>query len=264
MHGAAAAVVGAVVPLGVAPVEVPDGDADPTGVGDVAMLAAEQPASARAVIAAAADNAAGVRTAATGLPEAVERGSGRLLRRRHPARICVAGRHRRRDCRRRLGRLSCKRSRRGLRFHPFTPTRVADSRTGLGAPQALGPQTTVTVTPPSALINALTSAVQLNVTAVAASASTVVTVWPAGLGKPLASNLNVPAGAALAAAVVSGVGPAGAFDVYNDVGTVNIVADMVGIFEAWPSPPAVAGQAAPPTPTAAALAGRIRPALPRG
>ncbi len=152
----------------------------------------------------------------------------------------------------------------GLRFHPLTPTRVADTRTGLGAPQALGPQTTVTVTPPSALTDALTAAEQLNVTAVAASASTVITVWPAGLGKPLASNLNVPVGATLADAVVTGVGPAGAFDVYNDVGTVNIVADLVGTFEAWPSPPAVAGQAAPRTALVAALAGRIGVVVPPG
>jgi hypothetical protein len=125
----------------------------------------------------------------------------------------------------------------GLRFHPITPVRIADTRIGLGAPSPLGPAGQASITLPTADVDPLTAAVALNVTAVTPSATTVITVWPSGSAKPLASNLNVPAAETVANAVLTGVGTTGAFDVFNANGTTNLLADLAGTFEAWPLAP---------------------------
>ena len=60
----------------------------------------------------------------------------------------------------------------GLRFTPQTPVRIADTRIGLGAPNALGQGTTAVVTAPPAVAPSGTEALALNVTAVLPSAWT--------------------------------------------------------------------------------------------
>jgi hypothetical protein len=130
----------------------------------------------------------------------------------------------------------------GLRFHAIDPLRIADTRTGLGWPSQLGPNGVASVAVPSNVSDPLTAAVALNVTAVGPTTPTYLTVWPGGTNRPLASNLNVLAGQALANSVVTGVGAGNVFDVYNSAGNTQFVADLVGTFEAWPTAPTVAGQ----------------------
>lgn len=124
----------------------------------------------------------------------------------------------------------------GLRLTPVSPTRIVDSRIGLGTSGALGPQVTRTVTAPPALVTEATRALAMNVTAVAPTQSTVLTVWPAdaGLSKPTASNLNPAAGQTVSNAVLSGIGPADAFHVHNLAGSTHLVTDVVGRFDLYP------------------------------
>ncbi|MBM0255722.1 hypothetical protein [Micromonospora sp. 4G55] len=125
----------------------------------------------------------------------------------------------------------------GLRFTPVSPTRIVDSRTGLGTSGALGANVTRKVTTPSALVTDATRALAMNVTAVSPTTSTVITVWPAdtGAAKPTASNLNPAAGQIVSNAVFTGIGPKDAFNVHNLSGSTHLVADVVGSYWLYPA-----------------------------
>jgi uncharacterized protein (DUF1501 family) len=73
-------------------------------------------------------------------------------------------------------------------------------------------------------------AVALNVTATEPSASSYVTVWPAGGARPLASNLNVDAGQTTPNQVMVAVGAGGKVSLFNAFGSVDLIADLVGYF----------------------------------
>ena len=121
----------------------------------------------------------------------------------------------------------------GLRFAPRTPVRIADTRTGLGAPNALGWGSTATITAPAAVAAPETQALALNVTAVTPTVSTYLSVWPngiPGIDQPYVSNLNPAAGQTVPNAVYSLIGPNKAFNVYNNAGTTHLVVDVVGTF----------------------------------
>ncbi len=131
----------------------------------------------------------------------------------------------------------------GLRFQPITPTRIVDTRTGLGVPGALGQGATATVTTPGAIAGSSTQALALNVTAVAPSAATYLSVWPAGAGsvQPTVSNLNPAAGQIVPNGVYAGIGPSKQFNVYNNAGTLHLVVDVCGTFVTPASSPSVQG-----------------------
>ena len=76
----------------------------------------------------------------------------------------------------------------------------------------------------------------LNVTAVNASSSTYVTVWPGGQAKPGVSNLNVGSAAPVANLVVVPVGSGGIIDLSNYSGTVDLLVDLAGYYS--PTSPA--------------------------
>ncbi|MGN9916563.1 choice-of-anchor D domain-containing protein [Micromonospora palomenae] len=139
----------------------------------------------------------------------------------------------------------------GLRFRSLSPTRILDSRTGLGTAGALGANVTRKITAPSRVVAADTEALVTNVTAVSPTNNTVITVWPADLGlpKPTASNLNPAAGQIVSNAVFTGIGPQDAFNAHNLSGSTHLVADLVGTFWLYPgtaSDPAAAKVAATP------------------
>jgi hypothetical protein len=119
----------------------------------------------------------------------------------------------------------------GLLFTPITPTRIADSRTGLGIATTLGQGRSATVTTPTtvpALLN--TEALALNVTAVNPTANTFVTVWPSGQTRPGVSNLNPARGQTIPNAAATGLDSSGRFDIFNNAGSVDIVIDVNGIY----------------------------------
>ncbi len=122
----------------------------------------------------------------------------------------------------------------GARFHPLAPVRVIDTRDGTGGRSgALGPGGSFTVAL-AATVPALAgaSAVMLNVTATGATTDSFVTVWPGGQSRPLTSNLNPsPALGAAPAMVTSRVGPGASVSLYNNSGSVHLVADVVGWYD---------------------------------
>jgi uncharacterized protein (DUF1501 family) len=113
-----------------------------------------------------------------------------------------------------------------------TPSRMLDTRDGTGAPRARLGQTPLNVglTGRNGVPEDGVSAVLLNVTAVAPTVSTYVTVYPGGSTRPTASNLNVVAGQVIPNMVLARLGSGGQVNFYNNSGLIDIVADVVGYF----------------------------------
>ncbi|MFF5176349.1 hypothetical protein ACFY3U_27530 [Micromonospora sp. NPDC000089] len=124
----------------------------------------------------------------------------------------------------------------GLRFTPLSPTRIVDSRSGVGTSGALGANVTRRITTPDPVLGTDTRALAMNVTAVTPTRNTVLTVWPADTGQPRpgVSNLNPAAGQIVSNAVLGGLGPRSAFNVHNLNGSAHVVADGVGRFYLYP------------------------------
>ncbi len=114
-------------------------------------------------------------------------------------------------------------------FVGLAPTRVLDSRNGIGFSTPWGPKAerTILVRATNGIPADATSVV-LNLTAVSPSAATHLTVWPSGGEKPTASNLNVPAGLTAANLVLAQIGADGRIRIRNNEGSVHVVADVVG------------------------------------
>lgn len=119
-------------------------------------------------------------------------------------------------------------------FNPLSPTRVLGS---LASGQAIGTNTATAVTVAGSAANdgvpASATAVVVNVTASMATAPSYLTVYPAGVTRPVASNLNFGAqmpNQAIANRVTVGVGTNGQIEVYNYTGTVNVDVDVNGYY----------------------------------
>jgi hypothetical protein len=121
----------------------------------------------------------------------------------------------------------------GLRFIPQTPTRIVDSRSGQGMSGPLGQQGVATITPPN--LPPATDALALNVTAVAPTATTFISVWPSGIARPTISTLNPAQGQTIPNAAIITLGAGNKFNVFNNVGSVNMVIDQVGSFYYLPA-----------------------------
>jgi len=118
------------------------------------------------------------------------------------------------------------------RYVALSPRRVLDTREGMGAPLAqVGQQPLeVVLLGKGGVPSSGVSGVMLNVTAVAPTANTFITVYPGGSGRPMASNLNAVAGQVVPNMVLARVGPEGTVMMYNNGGVVDLVADVVGYF----------------------------------
>ncbi|MDT0215167.1 hypothetical protein Q9R29_14845 [Rothia sp. ARF10] len=118
---------------------------------------------------------------------------------------------------------------RGAGYTSRDPQRVLDTRTGLGVPRArVGARESLTLTLPGLPVN--TTAVTLNVTAVAPTSPTYVTVHPADTNRPSASNLNVVTGETRANLVTVKVGSGNRITLYNDAGATDLLVDLAGHF----------------------------------
>lgn len=123
----------------------------------------------------------------------------------------------------------------GRTFRAVTAKRVLDTRSGLGARKAkLGVGTlTLALAGTGRPLPAGASAVVLNLTAVAATRSTVLTAWPTGYRRPGTSDLNVAPHTTTANLVVMRLGTggsAGKLSLYNSAGTVHLVGDVIGYY----------------------------------
>ena len=116
-----------------------------------------------------------------------------------------------------------------LGFDAVTPTRLMDTRTGLGG-VVLGPGATRTlrVTGSGGIPTEGVGGVSLNVTVTEPTAAGYLTVWPAGRNRPLASNLNFVAGQTIPNAVSTGVNADGDIEIYNSAGNTHVIVDVTG------------------------------------
>lgn len=114
----------------------------------------------------------------------------------------------------------------------LSPSRVLDTRDGTGVTSgALGPGASLSFTVGGVgSVPADASAVVLNVTAVGASEQTFLTVWPAGSDRPFASSLNPTPGFTMPNAVTATIGSGGQVSIYNEAGSVHVVADVSGYY----------------------------------
>jgi hypothetical protein len=136
----------------------------------------------------------------------------------------------------------------GSKFTPLaTPSRVLDDRVqnGLSGPWQADQTRTLPIVGRAAIPQGATGVV-MNTTATNGSAGSFVTVFPSGTVLPNASNLNFGPGQTIPNLVVAQLPPNGALDIYNKVGTVDIVGDAVGYF----APPT--GDVIPPDPASVA------------
>ncbi len=139
----------------------------------------------------------------------------------------------------------------GGSFRALPPKRILDTRSGLGAPQAkLGDHHSMNLAvlgqggvPASGVV-----AVVMNLTGVNATSGTYLTVWPTGEVKPGSSNVNVADGAATPNLVEVKVANGGV-SIYNNSGTVDVIADVSGYVVATAASSGAEGRFHPLAPT---------------
>ena len=122
----------------------------------------------------------------------------------------------------------------GGRYVALPPARVLDTRDGTGTVRApIGQQPlSVPVRGRGGVPADGVSAVVMNVTAVSPDRDTFVTVHPADLPRPLASNLNAAAGQVIPNLVIGRPGDDGRLAFTNNGGRIDLVSDIVGYFTA--------------------------------
>jgi hypothetical protein len=118
--------------------------------------------------------------------------------------------------------------------YQFGDVRMVDTRTGLGGFRGkIPPGATVDFQMPEVGTTdaADMSAVALNLTVTEPTASSYLTVWPAGTARPTASNLNFRAGQTVANLAFVRLGLGGRFSVYNNAGSTHLVVDIQKVFQ---------------------------------
>lgn len=140
----------------------------------------------------------------------------------------------------------------GLAFEPLPPTRIVDSRSGLGTAQAaLGAGVSRPITVPASVMTNRTGALAANITGTGATQPSWLTAWSGG-SSTSASTVNFSAGqdransAPLALRLRTTTGRP-SFSLLNGKGTADVVVDVTGRFVAV----ADAGRAPQPVMTAA-------------
>ncbi|MFN2624623.1 MAG: hypothetical protein ABR520_00880, partial [Mycobacteriales bacterium] len=118
----------------------------------------------------------------------------------------------------------------GSSYETTQPARLLDTRTDAAGAFGPGEVRTLLVRGGAPLSPSTSSAVALNVTAIAATEQTDVRVYPtrAGSGPPQVSNLNPPAGRTTPAAVIVAVGDDGTVSLRNAAGAVHLAVDLLG------------------------------------
>lgn len=131
----------------------------------------------------------------------------------------------------------------GLRFQKHVPKRVLDTRypTPIGLAGGFGPgqQRSLDVEAVDPLLAGDdTWAMVTNLTVVTPSTGTYLTVWAGDTPRPTTSNLNLVAGEVRAAATVAPLRVGNFTDIHNFSGWTDVVMDVTGTFEMYPSVPA--------------------------
>ena len=116
------------------------------------------------------------------------------------------------------------------RFTSKAPTRIMDTRRGLGWNNALGPAGTATlqVGGVSGIPSSGVGSVVFNVTVTAPTSAGFLTVYPYGQSKPTASTINFRRGWTGANLVTVALGTGGKVRIYNSGGSTDVIVDVVG------------------------------------
>jgi hypothetical protein len=128
-------------------------------------------------------------------------------------------------------------------YEPTAPVRLLDTRDGTGGvpatPVQAGGSVDVIVTGGARAVPDSATAVILTVTAVNATATTDIRVFPkpadAATPSPQVSNINLSARQIVPNLVIAKVGTGGAIRLTNSAGSVDLLADLAGWFETGPS-----------------------------
>jgi len=124
----------------------------------------------------------------------------------------------------------------GSTYFPLSPARVLDTRDGTGTggavePLGAGDSIDVPVINRAGVPATGVTAVALNVVATNVTGPpSFLTVWPTGQPRPLASNLNFVPGVSVPNLVIARVGTEGKVSMYNNLGSINVAADVQGYF----------------------------------
>ncbi len=123
-------------------------------------------------------------------------------------------------------------------YHSYTPTRVLDTREGIGAANTpLGHGETLNVVIPGLPDDATAAAV--NLTVVNGTRSGFLTAFAKGDAKPWTSAVNWSSSSPVANTIVVSIHSDHAVSLFNSAGTVDVVMDLVGFYA--PSPAGGAG-----------------------
>jgi hypothetical protein len=124
----------------------------------------------------------------------------------------------------------------GSRFNPVTPARILDTRTSpQGDPAGSVDQNETVRVDVTGVggVPANATAVVLNVTITAPTTTSYLTVFPSdNASQPLASNLNFNSGQTIPNLATVKVGTDGFVKVYNKLGSVHVIFDVVGYYAA--------------------------------
>jgi alpha-tubulin suppressor-like RCC1 family protein len=121
----------------------------------------------------------------------------------------------------------------GAEFLPLAPTRVLDTRQGVGTGGPAGPlgQEERLVVGLDQDVPLNSAGIVMNLTGVSATTSTYVTAWGQYMIQPYdASTLNLPPGKATPNAATVAFERWRGFEVYNHRGSTHLIADLAGVF----------------------------------
>ncbi len=123
----------------------------------------------------------------------------------------------------------------GSRFHALNPTRILDDRVGIGLSGRFWPDWARKLQVTGfAGVPAVATGIVMNTTATNGTAGSFLTQFPDDpfVTRPNASNVNFGAGQTIPNLVMGKVGGTGAIYIYNQLGYVDVVGDVVGYFAA--------------------------------
>ncbi len=112
-------------------------------------------------------------------------------------------------------------------YHALAPSRILDTRIN-GGPVGAGQVRNAQVTGRGGVPDTGVAAVVLNVTVTDATAGSYLTVYPAGVPRPVASNLNVGQGQTVANLAEVPLGIKGQVSLYNNAGSTDVILDVQG------------------------------------
>jgi len=136
------------------------------------------------------------------------------------------------------------------RFLPAAqPTRIVDTRIGLGSPAAIpaNGEIGVQVAGVDPVPWSGVAAVALNVAATEVPSAGFLTVYPSGVPRPNVSSLNVDAGETRSNMVIVPIGPDGRISIYS-YGGAHVIVDVAGWFTDSTAKPSLSGLYVPITP----------------